>query len=588
MLRLRPTQIALNSRDTEWHQVRHENRQGERARNQLTSGTTTHLPHDHRPPQLDEGPLPYRFPRPPTTQAPIIRRLQLPLFTNDEERRQYWSQIGADTGDHPQFPSVTTGTPTVTNNSPSSQSIIQASSVSLESDDGSTQAYDDEESNESNYDLQSYESDGGDREDESKGHSEANSLIRSTAEGGHHSEDYESQVDSATVQSTSAPRRRRLSMSFRRRRASRRDTPEQINPIQPRQTENADFDGSSDRHPLDDDDPSPAQSATESQYTTAHNSLHEESGATQELQASSTALILIDPEVRHITEMLEVSSLFRDTPDQSTTTSPPQPHQLSMIRRSGGLPRSPLYISQEAVSSSPEKRSPPNEGETKLSESLEALSIQPRRAKRYKRRSQSYPYMQSEADNSHSNQNDSSSQELYHSTLSDLPRLQTQDSTDNDASLLNPQGSNSTLLSPSHGSSDQSSTGSPSRRSLSPLAPPFTPRQFRSPMQPPLPPHAFSAVRRTVSFASPSDSSSLSPTGPARFQSVPYTSNNLPVRRLRTPSRARTPQYVVYDDSLPATMQPQTPVGLPNNGVPNGGLPGVGLGGAYTAPVEGR
>ncbi|KAL8793024.1 MAG: hypothetical protein Q9195_004335 [Heterodermia aff. obscurata] len=583
MLRLRPTQITLNPRDTEWHQVRHENRQGLRARGQLVSVTTTQLPHDHSSPQLDEGLLPYGFPRPPSSQLPSIQGLQLPLFATDEERQRYWSRIGAETGGHPQMRSVISGRPNMINNSPSSQSMMEASSASFESDDGSVQELDDPGNNESNYTLRSQDSDGDDREDESKGHSEGDSPIRSTVESGHHHEAHESQVDSAVVQSPHTTRRRRISLPFRRRRASRRDTPEHISQIQ-RQTENIDFDGSSDRYPHD-DDPGSAQSAAESQYTTAHSSLSEDLGPAQELQDNSSVLESNDLEVEHITERLEASSPFNDTPDQSTTMSLPQPRPLSIIRRPAGLPRSPLYISQEAVSSSPEKRPRPDDDGVELSESLEALSIHPRRSKRYKRRSQSYPYMQSEADNAHSSQNDGSTQDHHHSTRSDLPNVQLPVSTDDDSHLLNPQASNSSLHSASYGSSVNSFTdSSPTHRSLSPLATPFTPRHIRSPMQPPLPPYAFSAVRRTVSFASPSNSSSRSPTSPSRFQTPPY---NRRVGRLRTPPHPRTPQYVVYDDRLPASLQPQTPVGLPSNGIPSGGLPGVGLGGAYTAPVGG-
>ena len=582
MLRLRATQITLNSRDTDWHQVRHENRQGQRARDQLASVTNTQSTHGLSPQQLHAGPLPYRFPRPPSVQLPLIQDLQLPLFATDDDRQQYLSRIGVETEGSLQVGNVASSTPIMINTSPSSRSMIEASSGSFESDDGSIQEFDDQEPNESNYTLQSHDSNGDDLGDESKGHSEASSSVRSTAESSQHHEDGESQVDSTMAQT----RRHRLSLPFRRRRAPPRSTPEQTDHTQ-RQIENTDFDGSTDRHPLN-DEPGSAHSAAESQYTTAHNSLHEESSTSQELRANSTVLNSNDPEVEHIADTLEVSSSFKDMLDQSTTTSPPQPRQLSIIRRSGGLPRSPLCISQEAASSSPEKRPRPTDNEVELSESLETLSIHPRRTKRYKRRSQSYPYMQSEADNSLSLHKDGSSQDDYHSTLSDLPVLQLASSADEEPRLLNPQTSGSSLQSASHGSSEKSFTDSPTRRSLSPLATPFTPRQIRSPIQPPLPPHAFSAVRRTVSFASPSNSSSLSPTSPARLQTPHYSFNNLPIGRLRTPPPPRTPQYVVYDDSLPASMQPQTPVGLPSNGIPNGGLPGVALGGAYTAPVQGQ
>lgn len=139
--------------------------------------------------------------------------------------------------------------------------------------------------------------------------------------------------------------------------------------------------------------------------------------------------------------------------------------------------------------------------------------------------------------------------------------------TNNPSRQLSPHTSVLSLRPDSHASS--SSLTTPIRHSLSPLAPPFTPSN--KPIQPPLPlpTHPFSAVRRVVSFASPSPSNSTSPS-PSRsnIQSPSYSFNNLPT------GRPRTPQYTVYNDGLPADTQPQTPVGLPRNGIPDS-LPGV-------------
>lgn len=590
MLRARPTQISLNSRDLDWHHVRHDNRQAQRAGGHPVRVVAAQHPNSPSPSQLDEGPLPYGFPHPPIARLSPIRSLQVPTFANREDMEEYWTRIMTNAGGVAQVHSVSSGRPVLMNTSPSSPSEIQASSASFESDEGDPGALSDPEEDDINYTSQMGAFDNDDLEEQPKSDTETHSQTSNASPSSQPKEDHNEQLDSMMIQSPHITRRRhRLPFSFRRQRHQRENTPEPINSLH-HPSENTDFDGPSDHYPPRHAHDS-GQSTAESQYTTAPNSLHEDTNNAQELSTGFTTLAPNDLEVRHTSEMAEYSFPFKEKSDESTAVSLVLPRQISIVKQhSSGLPKSPLSISQAAASSSPEKRSLPAEEAIELSESLEALSLHPRRAKRYKRRSQSYPYIQSEADTaSHGPQNDSSNQDVYNSALSDLPTLRPPFAVDQQSRQLSPQSSNTSLRPVSQLSSEKSFTGSPTRRTLSPLAPPFTPR--KTPIQPApplaLPTHAFSAVRRTVSFASPSTSSSPSPSR-AQFTTPPYSFNNFPIGPLHTQPPPRTPQYVIYNDRLPASIQPQTPVGLPSNGIPSGGLPGVNYGGAFTAPVGGE
>ena len=588
MLRARPTQISLNSRDLDWHHLRHGSRQAQRAGGQSVRVVAAQHPTSPSPSQLDQELLPYGFPHPPTARLSPIRSLQVPTFANREDMEEYWTRIMTNAGGAAQVQSVSSGRPVLMNTSPSSHSEIRASSASFESDEGDTRGLSDLEEGGIGYTSHLGGSDNDDLEDKPKSDAQTHSQTGNASPISRSREEHNEQLDSMMIQSPHVTRRRhRLPFSFRRQRHERENTPELINSLQ-QPTENTDFDGPSDHYPpqrLHDS----GQSTAESQYTTAPNSFHEDTGNDQELSTGLTTLALNDLEVRNTSEIMEYSSPSKEKRDESPAVSPFLPRQIGIVKQhSGGLPKSPLSYSQAAASSSPEKRSLPTEEAIELSESLEALSLHPRRAKRYKRRSQSYPYIQSEAETaSHCSQNESSNQDVYHSTHSDLAALRLAVPEDQQFRQLSPQSSNTSLRPISQLSSGF--TNSPTRRSLSPLAPPFTPRKTPNQPNPPLalPTHAFSAVRRTVSFASPSNSSSPSPSR-APFSTPPYSFNNLPIGPLRTPPPPRTPQYVIYNDRLPASIQPQTPVGLPSNGIPSGGLPGVNYGGAFTAPLGGE
>lgn len=377
MLRLKPTHIGLNSRDIDWHHVRHDNRQAQRARGHSVRVVTKSFPDNPSPPRMNEASLPYRFHSPPTAQSSPIRNLQVPIFSTDQDMRQYWCSIMANAGGLPQLQSVSSGRPTMIDTSPSSRSTFQASRASFESEEDSTQQFEEDDGEESNYISHSYESDTG-FEDEPQLSSETYSLYQHTHESGQ-------QEEEDPHQSIHESPKHRLS-SFFRRRAHGRNTLEQISvPRLP--TENTDLDGPSDSRYREDS----TYSALESQYTTAQCSLDEQSDA-QQLFAASTRSPYTD------LSLLASSSSMEDTSELPGPASLPRPRQINIIqRRESGLPRSPLYISQVAVSSSsPEKRPRSPLDTTNLSEDFDRLSLQPRRAKRYKKRSQSYPYVQSE------------------------------------------------------------------------------------------------------------------------------------------------------------------------------------------------
>ena len=297
MLRAKPTQISLNSRDIDWHHVRHEKRQAQRAGAQAVGVMARPFPDKASPPQVDEVLLPYRFSGPSSAQLSPVRGLQLPTFSTDQDMRQYWSSTMANAGGLPKVQNVSSGRPVMINASPSSHSIVQASTVSFESEQGSVQDFDDDDDDDGELNYVSHP-DGSDDDgkDAFQLTSETHSSYRNAFESGQKDEDY-------PRQSIHAPRRRRLSFSFYRRRAHDPNTSEQTSsPHLP--AENADLDGPSDhRRRLH-----LTQSATESLYTTAQNSVDDDESVFQQLQAASLNSLQTEREVSHVSMTLAASS----------------------------------------------------------------------------------------------------------------------------------------------------------------------------------------------------------------------------------------------------------------------------------------
>lgn len=232
------------------------------------------------------------------------------------------------------------------------------------------------------------------------------------------------------------------------------------------------------------------------------------------------------------------------TPLPENPRSPQVPLPRSVDHFHRDLPRSSLYISQVATSSSPEKRpraSADSSGDGELS-SDEAFvepsgpSETPHRQKRCKARKVV----------------------IF------------------DEESVGVFGLDSLFIdNPSLGSSSSSAS---SRHNTSPYSVPSrsSPRNaFSSPTLPPgdLPLHPFSATPRTVSSSLPHSPTPTSASNPA----------------LTNFSPSPTPQRMaIYNDNLPATTQPQTPARLPLNGLRTMTLEspfGIGIGGAQTAPA---
>lgn len=231
-------------------------------------------------------------------------------------------------------------------------------------------------------------------------------------------------------------------------------------------------------------------------------------------------------------------------------------------RRSNGLPRSPLYISQAVASSSPEKRPQAFDidSDEDVMKSPSLLNLPPRRRKTYKPRSESYPF----------NISENSLSSSYADEISETGEI----------GYLSAEESSPTSSPPEYGNSDRG--GSISSSPIPKLRPspvrtkrstsPHSFRTFQTPIALlPLPPRPFSATRRTTSGTIALPASAVPP---------PYSPPPSPTRS----SPSTTPRRIrIYDDRLPASSQPQTPARLPRNGLPH--MPyGIGIG-IQTAPA---
>ncbi|KAL6715273.1 hypothetical protein ACLMJK_007537 [Lecanora helva] len=317
----------------------------------------------------------------------------------------------------------------------------------------------------------------------------------------------------------------------------------------------------------------------------------------------------------------------------------PPPRALGHARNvSGTVPRSSLYISETAPSSSPER--PPRTPATSNARGMESrglLSQPPRRPRMYRQRSQTYSYVESEGDPdmpqmdgpsaiqsitkripslviSHESRSSSRSP-LGESGRQGTPRSVDQKSDTwlpssppelpgsitpfSNRSLRTPQGSIGFGSHHSHSSNLSSHSRVPSssspitsspyyqsiqptlpRRNLSPLAPPTAPHRAQRIVSPSLIlPPPFSSTARTVS-----SSNAYPPSSPASPHTPPPTrhpsTGNSPTTTNAPSSHLRIP---IYNDNIDPQLQPQTPVGLPRHGVPS--MSSAHHTAAYTMPV---
>ena len=582
---MKPTRIELNARDLNWHNTRHENRQRQRAKGH-------HFPMQGDVPsqyiktndlEVNNSAYP-SLDRQPSEAMDIIAAPQMPLFSSKPDLQKFWSGVMIGAGALPHMQQVITNKPVVVSGASNISSGLHSAKASLQEDLNNRDVVDEASYRDhvANHDLpddcsktsHQHNLDSpptlGDAQDyyvaENDVNLEPSQDLRAMTEElnlhGHW-------PSHSSFVYSSRPNRARDQVSGQYRQDSRLRA----------------LDGSSDPFPKRENPQLEAAAIAERFGVSESSRAYEEAPASHSRRSS-----LVELGIEHISS-LYISPFSPNEPmgySTSTSTSLPQslPLPIDRLRRLSSVhPRSPLHISQVPTSSSPERRPrPPHDANgLDFDNQMEMMTLQSRQRKRYKRRSQSYPYVLSEGEptsnapmNSSRSRNNTPSN-IYHRPVAIISEM--------NHTYLSPssvRGQYDDLnLSPRSGTS--SATVSPIRRDLSLPTNPLTPR-LDSSWDPPLPvpPHAFSAVRRAVSFTPALPSATPSPFSTP--QNTPLAIGHGHLTLSVTPPSQRTPSYEVYNDRLPASSQPQTPRGLPTNGVPRSGLPSV-YRGAFTAPA---
>ncbi|KAL8702958.1 MAG: hypothetical protein Q9201_003862 [Fulgogasparrea decipioides] len=286
-------------------------------------------------------------------------------------------------------------------------------------------------------------------------------------------------------------------------------------------------------------------------------------------------------------------------------------HQAQHVRtRSGVFPRSRLYISEAAASSSPDKHQKPSPHLEDPASAKEhgLFSLPLRRRKEYKPRSETYSFGASEESTSyhHPPQAASASSNFAYANSNDGIQAEADDLA-SPFSIHDEQSTNyqhrSAYLNP-----EDDSSSPRQNRFLHPASSPYhRSTEPRSPSSSSTYPHRVSPRSREVSWTDLPHNAIMSTHGYATFPRQPSqrlplpfgsvsrnTSNSYtlpsnvpsdenspnpnnsynpstPPRSISASSTSIHPtptRLSVYNDSLPAYSQPQTPIGLPRNGLP--------------------
>lgn len=621
MLRLNPTQLRLDARDLTWHIGRHTERQTLRTTGPPTNKISkTNSPTKNQLEPRTHG-LPSSFPQPSAARkADVGDKHDDSIVSNEpvpHDSRSFWDRVLADAGTPTRTQTISQGNATVIEPSDDLLEINHSSRASIEEDHTNWQDTVDAEADYSDdpqspfRDIDAVKS--------------SDWLIPSSS-GSHESTRLEPGIDvdksneeqdllSEKVVKTTQGKRR---LSFNAFNFFRR----KVTPDLDGNTEANSNDFSTHR---DTDGPRESRGTYDRSRSEAANSgsegdLHDGMYGSRRDRRTISDILEAYVDGRGDEEAGGSQTLSHDAASRSVLPAVPSPQQLhDRSRHASGLPRSSLYISQAAASSSPHKEAATTTAHSEMPASAGLLGLPPRRRKRYKPRSESYPFVSSEdLDMSALPQLDGSSP--LQDDLVDLPSLTvsypsthnmvptppsgipawdfhpfgasragTPDDQDyTNGGLHSPAQTNYEWSSPheshqnsveissyrslssigSHhaplASSSHSQMGSvnpsPSRRNLSPFAEPFVPRSARRHPSPQLPlPPPFSATPRNLSLNSafPPSSSSVSPrTPPSRLPSSYSPSPVVPHSRAHVP---------VYNDNISPTTQPQTPAELSRN-----------------------
>ncbi len=617
---MNPTQLRLDARDLAWHIDHHNERQTLRA-----IGATTDLANKKRSPKKKRhntgthGPpksFPQALPTGTTGSSEIHKNYKHEdsIISNEavpHNSRSFWDRVLADAGTPTRTQTTSQGNPRVIEPSNDILQNHHSSRASTEEDHTSWQDDSDDETDHSG-DLRSPF-----RDTEAAISSErlilssSSSLDSTRVNPSNDADDAaKEQILPSDKAVKTASAKRRLSFNFFRRKV----TP--------------DLDGNSevnerhsvvyrvtDRHNEShwNHDRSRSESANSSSEGDPNDGMY---GSRRDRRTISTNLEAY-VNARSDAEGSVSQQLSNNVATRSSLPAMTSPRQLEGIpRHASGLPRSSLYISQAATSSSPHKDPETTSGYPEIPTSEGLLAYPPRRRKRYKPRSESYPFVSSEdldisalpqLDGPSTFQHDlvdlpsltvsyPSMHNMVLSTPPDIPASDyphfgaspgvTPDREDYATAGLHGQVRTGTTYewSSPHGSHQDSvemssyqslsSMGSeharnttphsrvgtfhptPSRRNLSPFSEPFVPRSARRHPSPQLPlPPPFSATPRNLSLTSVLSSSSVSPhTPPPRLPS--YSASPVPRSHAQIP---------IYNDNLSPTTQPQTPAELSRN-----------------------
>ncbi|KAL9069725.1 MAG: hypothetical protein Q9161_005310 [Pseudevernia consocians] len=614
MLRLNPTQLRLDARDLSWHIDRHNERQILHA-----TGPPTNVTNKERSPKKIERDVrtqgsPYSIPqRPSARTTEVIDKHEDSIISSEpvpHDSRSFWDRVLADAGTPTRTQTISLGNATVIEPSDDFLENNHSSCASVEEDYTDWQDYNHDVAHHSEELRSPFRNSEADVSAQWQVQSSSGSLdsTRVNASIDANGADKEQKLPVDKTEKT-APAKRRLSFNnfnfFRRKVTPELDGNSEINDHH--SLANRHVDGRYRSHWSHD------RSRSDSSNSSAGGDLRDGLyGSRRDRRTISTNMEACVTG-RKDAEGSGSPHSSNDADSRSMLPTVPMPRHFEDIpRHASGLPRSSLHISQAAMSSSPHKASEtvPGYSETFASEGL--LAIPPRRRKRYKPRSESYPFVSSEdLDMSALPQLDGPS--TFQVVHTDLPSLTVsypsthnmiptpplgipawnyghigaspagtpdhedytnvgvlgQAQTDYDWSSphepyqdsvnirsyrsLSSVGSRHTRIASSH--SEMGTTHpSPSRRNLSPFAEPFIPRSARRHASPQLPlPPPFSATPRNLSLNSVLPSSSVSPhTPPSRLTS--YSTSPVPHSHIP-----------IYNDNLSPTTQPQTPAELSPN-----------------------
>ena len=570
MLRQRPTQIALDRSDALWHTENLDKRKTEKGSKKVTKAPKVSATQ----PGLVKGQttvLPYHFPKPPSAAKLDSNEKSADdsLVSKDPVPRNpaYWEGVVASAVDNPvpdhDFERDDT------------------ESGSTQSDGGSTYV-----------DIEDYE--------------RSNSASIATEQGSENQDNPELRSQLGDVVHPSSLKRYAFPFKYHRRSRKRSKGEGSLeSPFQ------QGLDGAS--------DPLPTQTghwiqAIEPDYEYAMQYTGENARYRSESTVSSHGIGDTGANMYTPDHDRYLSGGFNEETTPRPISYPRSMEQLQ--RRSSGLPRSSLHISQSAISSSPEKPviTP---AKNHVGEGSGLLSQPPRRRITYRPRTDTYSYEESEI---------SDDSKLYYQSSPSANGFNESNAVIRPASLHSGPSEVYRSYSFQTQSSRQVSDGYSTTSSIHTPSPVRnTPARYLIPSGLPPP---FSATRRTVSqnpvvpvsgtrnpFSTPaySPSASISASSPLSLPqssrnftaptNVTYPSGDLPIRTRNlspyaaelmpgnsftawsiqanssSPMAPRTPPRFmpVYNDNLPADSQPQTPYQLPRHGVPI-------QNGYYTAP----